>query len=280
MSEPFRCAVRYFYRHDGFFLAAGLSFYVVVCIVPLVLLIVAAGGFLLSDEQVVGEVLDRLATVLPVYQTEMERMLMGVVRARGVSSLVGTAILLLFATQLFAATRLVLNRIFAVKGRGFLHGVLFDVAMIAVLAVLFFVTIGITGVFVWLRRALELVEHGLLAATLVEWAGLLLAVFLDTLLFVVLYRFVPSVRHPWRSVILGSTATAALWELAKQLFRLYIEGVGLYSTVYGSLGVAIALVMWVYYSAIVFVLGAALIRGLEEGKAAAPRFDAAVGPHL
>jgi len=264
MTGVIGTTLRRFWAHDGFFLAGGLSFFVIICIVPFLLLLVAGGGFLLSDQMVVREVLDRLSRILPVYQSEMERILTGVVEARGVSTLVGTAILLLFAIQLFAATRLVLNRILDTKGRGFFPGVLFDVAMIVVLTLLFFVSMAITAAFAWMRDLFMVPQRGVLAVVLLEWAGLLLAVTLDTALFFVLYRFVPNARLPWSSVIIGSTATAVLWELAKQLFRLYIEQVGVYTIVYGSLGVAIALVMWVYYSAIVFVLGAALIRALEE----------------
>jgi len=102
-----------------------------------------------------------------------------------------------------------------------------------------------------------------MSATL-HWTGLLLTILVDTALFVVVYRFVPNRRIRWASVLVGGLASAVLWEAAKQAFRWYIEGIGVYSAVYGSLGVTIALMMWVYYSATVFIIGAALIRGLEE----------------
>ena len=102
-----------------------------------------------------------------------------------------------------------------------------------------------------------------------HWTGLLLTVLLDTALFAMIYRFVPNRRIRWSSVLIGGLATAVLWESAKQAFRWYIEGAGVYSAVYGSLGVTIALMMWVYYSATVFIIGAALIRGLEERRTAA-----------
>ncbi len=261
---PVRRAVRYFYDHDGFFLAAGLSFYVVICIVPFVLLLVAGGAFLVSDDMVLREVLDRLAGLLPVYQSEMEAMLRGVIRARGVSSVVGTLILVVFASQLFAATRLVLNRVFQRKGRSFIHGMLYDVWMMLLLGVLFLVTIAVTAAFAWVRGVAMLLGRGALVPILFHWAGVLLAVAFDSALFVTVYRYVPTIRVGWRSVLAGSVATAVLWEGAKQAFRWYIEGIGVYSAIYGSLGVTIALMMWVYYSAIVFVLGAALIRALEE----------------
>ena len=67
------------------------------------------------------------------------------------TSLVGTLILFFFASQLFAATRLVLNRVFQHKGRGLIHGMLFDLGMILCLTVGFLVSIGVTGAFAWVR---------------------------------------------------------------------------------------------------------------------------------
>ena len=235
-----------------------------ICIVPFLLLVIAGSAFLISDEMVLREVVDRLGTLLPVYQAEMEAALRAVIDARGVSSVVGTLILFFFASQLFAATRLVLNRVFQHKGRGLIHGMLFDLGMILFLTIGFLVSIGVTG----RSRGSEgsrfsRAEDSFMPAVL-HWAGLLLTVLLDTALFAMIYRFVPNRRIRWSSVLTGALATAVLWESAKQAFRWYIEGVGVYSAVYGSLGVTIALMMWVYYSATVFIIGAALIRGLEE----------------
>jgi membrane protein len=232
--------------------------------VPFVLLVVAGSAFLISNETVLRQVLDRLGALLPVYQPEMEAALRAVIDARGVSSAIGTLILLFFASQLFAATRLVLNRVFQHKGRSLIHGMLFDLGMILLLTIGFLVSIGITGAFAWVRGLALLVGRASLVSMILHWAGLLLALLLDTALFVVIYRFVPNRRIRWSSVLVGGLAAAVLWEVAKQAFRWYIESVGLYSAVYGSLGVTIALMMWVYYSTTVFILGAALIRGLEE----------------
>ena len=269
VATPIRSAFRYFYDHDGFFLAAGLSFYVVICIVPFLLLVIAGSAFLISNEMVLREVVERLGALLPVYQAEMEAALRAVIDARGVSSLIGTLILLFFASQLFAATRLVLNRVFQHKGRGLIHGMLFDVGMILLLTVGFLASIGVTGAFAWVRGIALLAGRGEFVSTAFHWAGLLLALLLDTALFVVIYRFVPNRRIRWSSVLAGGLATAVLWESAKQAFRWWIQGIGLYSAVYGSLGVTIALMMWVYYSATVFIIGAALIRGLEEHRSRA-----------
>lgn len=233
---------------------------------PFLLLVIAGSAFLISDEMVLREVVDRLGTLLPVYQTEMERALRAVISARGVSSVIGTLVLFFFASQLFAATRLVLNRVFQHKGRGLIHGMLFDFGMILSLTVGFLVSIGVTGAFAWVRGMALLLGEGSFVPLALHWAGLLLTILLDTMLFAMIYRFVPNRRIRWSSVLAGALVTAVLWELAKQAFRWYIEGAGVYSAVYGSLGVTIALMMWVYYSATVFILGAGFIRGLEEGR--------------
>jgi membrane protein len=146
---------------------------------------------------------------------------------------------------------------------------LFDVGMILLLTVVFLASIAVTGAFAWVRGIALLADRGEFVSTAFHWAGLLLALLLDTALFVVIYRFVPNRRIRWSSVLAGGLATAVLWESAKQAFRWWIQGIGLYSAVYGSLGVTIALMMWVYYSATVFIIGAALIRGLEEHRSRA-----------
>jgi membrane protein len=268
VSRLVRDTIRGFWAYDGFFLAAGLSFYVLICVVPFILLLIAGGGFLLSNDRVVDEVVTRITEILPVYQSDVEEILTGVVRARGLSSLLGTVILLVFASQLLAATRFVLNRVCGLRRRTFFGGMLLDVAMIVLLTLLFFVTVGVTAAFVWAQGILGLFGHGRLFTAAVAWAGLFLAVVFDTILFLAVYRLVPGVRLSWGSVLAGSVTAAVLWEVAKQLFRLYIEGVGVYRTMYGPLGVTIALIMWVYYSAIVFVLGAVVIRALEDRRRA------------
>lgn len=253
-----------FYRQQGFFLAAGISFYVIICIVPLVLLLVAAAGFLLSREQAVEGVVAQLTEVLPVYRVEIEEILLQVVKARRITGLLGTGIFLLFASQLFAAVRLVLNRVLGVqKGRGFLHGVAFDLWTLLLVTLFFLLTMGVTAVFAWMKVFLLFLRQSGALTVLFDWVELGLVFFLDTAMFCLLYRLVPARRPAWRVLLVSGTVTAVLWEFAKQLFRWYILRLGVYNQIYGSLGVLVALFMWIYYSSIVFILGAALIRALE-----------------
>jgi len=254
-----------FFSHNGFFLAAGISFYVVICLVPYLFLLIALAGFLLSIETASEEVIAQLIEIIPVYQEEMEELLHSIVEARGVSGILGTLILLLFTSQLFASLRLVLNQVLGVvKGRGYVRGMLFDLGMIIFSNLLFLATIGVTAAITWLKVSLGVLREPSPFLPLVEVVGLVAGVIFSVALFFLLYRFVPSRRVPSLRALRAAAFAAVLWEVAKQLFRWYVTGVGVYGQVYGPLGVLVALVMWIYYSAVVFVLGAEMIRSSEE----------------
>jgi len=261
-----RAAFAGFFAHQGFFLSAGLSFYFLICLVPLLFLVVSLAGFVLSSESATRQVLSQLGQIVPVYQREITRSLHRIVQTRGVSGLVGTLILILFSTQLFAALRLVLNRILGVRGRSFLGGMLFDIGMILVIGVLFLATVAATTVFAWFKTFV-FTPVGV-PVYWMEWMAVGLGVVFSTAMYFVIYRFFPNRRVFWGAALAGALLTSLLWEVAKQLLRLYIAEFGLYDQIYGPLGILVAFIMFVYYSAVAFVLGAEFVAALERGRRA------------
>ena len=75
------------------------------------------------------------------------------------------------------------------------------------------------------------------------------------LMFILIYRFLPKRRTPWRISIVAALFTSIVWELLKGIFAWYVAAVADYRTTYGTLSTLVILFLWVYYSAIVFVLG-------------------------
>ncbi len=264
MIRGFRQAFAGFFSHQGFFLAAGLSFYFLICLVPLLFLVVSLAGFVLSGEAAPRQVLNQLGQIVPVYQKEITRTLHRIVAIRRVSGLLGSLILILFSTQLFAAVRLVLDRILGVRGRSFWHGMLFDIAMIFLIGVLFLATIAATAVFAWFKTFVF--KPAGIPVYWVEWMSIGLGVGFSTVMYFVIYRFFPYRRIFWGAALAGALLTSVLWEAAKYLLRLYITELGLYDQIYGPLGVLVAFFMFVYYSAVVFVLGAELVAAVERGR--------------
>jgi membrane protein len=265
MLKLFRLALTGFGSHQGFFLAAGLSFYSLICLVPLLFLVVSLAGFILSKESASRYLIGQLTQVVPVYQAEISQFFSTLVQTRRVSGVLGTLILVVFSTQLFASIRLVLNRILEVSGRGFWRGMLFDSVMILLISIFFFATTGITAIYSWFRTARMV--PSIIPSWLWEWGGMGLAFLLAVVMFFLLYRFVSNRWISTRTAFVGALAAGVLWEVARQLFRLYILTVGVYDKIYGPLGILMAMVMFVYYSGLVFIFGAELIRAVEIGSA-------------
>ena len=251
-----------FFAADGLFVSAGLAFFFLMTMIPLLLLSVSIVGFVLTSEQAGREVVSQLTSNFPVYRNEISRALLRIVQARKSSGLVGTVILVVFATPLFGASRLVLHRLMGLKvGRGFVRGMVVDAGSVVLLGVLLFALTAITWAFYWFQVFV------LAPANLpVNWLAAMTVVFslaLSMVMFYLGYRFVP-VRHMRPGPALAGAAVATvLWEIAKQLFRIYIREVGVYDQIYGALGVLVAFVMFVYYSAVVFVVGGAYAASLD-----------------
>ena len=149
------------------FLAAGLSFFFLVCLVPMLFLFVSVAGYLLSSEAATGAILSQLSQIVPVYKKELSELLSRMIAARQMSGVLGSVILLFFSIQLFACLRMVMNVVFAErKGRGFVHGMIWDVVMLMVIGILFVASTFITDLFFWLRTFVLAAFLGVLPSTL------------------------------------------------------------------------------------------------------------------
>jgi membrane protein len=250
-----RTATANFRARRGAFLASGLAFNFIVGLIPLLFFLVSVAGFVLSRGTVMEAVLGQLSAIVPVYKNELHDTLAAIIRRRRLSSLLGTAVLLLFASQLFNSIRIVLSDIFGFRGGpGFLRGLLRDIVMVLAMGLLFLASFVISDVFGWLK--ILLFETMVVPSPWERSWSLALALAVSTAFFFVPYRYFPHRRVPVGAALAGALLAAVLWETAKQLFRWYILSFGIYDQVYGPLGVLVALAMFAYYSGVVFILGA------------------------
>jgi membrane protein len=257
-----RGAVSRFIAESGFFLAAGLAFFFLVCIVPLLLLAASTLGFVLSSQEAAHEAVNHLTRNFPVYRREITGAILRIIETRAASGIIGTLILIFFSTPLFGAIRLVLHRMLGVRsGGGYVSNLLLDSGMVLVLTILLFASTSVTWLFQWFQEFIVKPHQ-------VGWRGayaitIAFSITLSSLMFYFGYRYVPRRRPRTWTALIGGLLAGGLWEIAKQLFRLYIRNVGVYDQIYGPLGVLVAFAMFVYYSAIVFVFGAAYVASLD-----------------
>ena len=257
-----RGAFSRFFAESGFFLGAGLAFFFLICCIPLTLLGVSTLGFVLSTERAADEVVGQLARNFPVYRREIAMVLLRIVETRALSGIAGTLVLVFFSTPLFGACRFVLHRMLGVRAVGhYLRNLLLDAGLVMLLTLLLFLASVVTAIFQWFQEFF--LEAMGVPWQWLYWTAVAFSLSLSTAMFYFAYRYVPHRRPRRTSALTGAFLTALLWEVAKQLFRLYIRRVGVYDQIYGPLGVLVAFVMFVYYTCLVFVFGAAYVASLD-----------------
>lgn len=257
-----RGAFSRFMAADGLFLGAGLAFFVIVTVIPLVLLSVSTLGFILTSEQASNEVIGQLTRNFPVYRREVTAALTRIVDTRALTGVLGTLILVLFSTPLMSGSRLVLHRLLAIRSTtGYVRNMLTDSMMVLMIGGLLFLATIATWFYHWFE--LLVIAPSSMSTRWINAANVAFSIGISVGIFYLWYRYVPRRRVPGGAAFAGAIVAAVLWEIAKQLFGLYIRKVGVYDQIYGPLGVLVAFVMFVYYSAVVFVFGGAYVAALD-----------------
>jgi membrane protein len=181
-----------------------------------------------------------------------------VIQGRTSFGVIGLVLFLWISSRLIATLRASLKEIFDLpEERGMIEGKVFDMQMVFVAGTLFLANTGITIVLDAAQRlGIRLVGSRWLDVETVQlvWARLLAFVFIF-LMFLLIYRYLPRRRTPWRMAVVAAVFTSVAWELLKGLFAVYVTYATTWQRVYGALVTPIILVLWIYYSAMVFILG-------------------------
>jgi membrane protein len=250
-----------------FFLASGVCFNILLAAVPFVLLLFSALGYILDQTAAdassgIWLFIERLLpphaerTDAPLHQLINE-----IISARGTVGVFGAIGFVWFSTRLFGSLRAVLAEIFDIEQeRGIIQGKIFDIK-ITVLASLLFAANAVLSAYLTLatsRGVGALARLGLAAevmGTLEFYLGWSLAFAVLVLMFFALYKFLPVRRIRWQAALLAAAFTSVMFELAKYGFTAFLESFNPGSLYTGTLYVIVILVTWVYYAAVIFILG-------------------------
>src|SRR5919109_1901635 len=229
-------------------MGAALAYYTLFSIAPLLLIVIALAGMVFGEEAARGELFESLAQLLGAEGARaVEALLESADRPRAgtLAMVAGTAALLLGATGVFGELQNALDRIWRSPARkdssGWIKLVRTRLASFGMVLAIAFVLM------------VSLAMSALLAALGEWWAIDLVASFaLTTLLFALIYKIIPRARIAWREVWVGAAITAALFALGKFLIGLYLGRAGVASA-FGAAGSLVAVMVWVYYLAQVFL---------------------------
>jgi membrane protein len=256
-------AVQDWWEDNCLRLAASLAYYTALSLAPLVLLIVGVLGTVLGREQVASQLAAQLESLMGPAGRELVTSILTTSSPEGGTwaTVVGLVTLLIGATAVFGELQATMNLIWEVRPAptggvwagiwALLKARLFSLALVFALAFLLLVSLVISAVLAGAAAWFQGPEQALVSRVL-ELAVSLLVL---TIVFALLFTYVPDAEIRWRDVWLGGLITAALFTLGKTAIGYYL-GQASVGSAYGAAGSLVVLLVWVYYSALIMFFGA------------------------
>jgi membrane protein len=252
------------YEDNIAFLASGLSFDLLLTLIPFIFLLLAVLAYLVQHQITTQQITlhELLARLLPTVSDgggadafqSVEGALAAVLRKRGQLTLIGVPLFVWFSTRLFGGLRAALNDVFDTdERRPWPLAKSVDVLMVVVTG-LFLIANG------WLA-AYEARNAGAVSQNfLIHWAWSLsmevVAFALDIAMFFVVFKILPGRRINWRTALVASTFCSLGFEITKRLYALYVARFVTFDRVASDANVAALLLflLWVYYTCYLFLL--------------------------
>jgi membrane protein len=256
-------AVRQLQEDRAFELAAGLAFYSVISLAPLITVILSVATFFYGAEAVRGELMHQVEYLLGSQGAELVQTILANAKqgGSGIFGIVGLVMLLISASAVFIQLQSALNTIWQVAPRPDLSwGYTIRLRLVSMALV-----VG-AGMFLILLVILSAVLAAVAAfitkvapsvQSLWGLVDLVFSIGVLTFLFAMIFKILPDAVIRWKDVWPGAFTTAILFALGKLAISLYL-GKSAPGSAYGAAGSVIALLLWVYYSAVILFFGAEL----------------------
>jgi membrane protein len=268
---------------EPFALAAALSYYTLFSLAPLLTIAIAMAGLFFGQEAAQNQVVE---TTRGLIGKESAQAIQEMIQSAGekpaagiISTVFGVIALLFGAGGVVGQLQASLNKVWGVAPKpgqgvwGFIRQRFVSYAMVLSIGFLLLVSLVVSAVLSGMSRLLGNMFGG--AEALVHGLDLLVSFAFITLLFALIYKFLPDARIRWKDVWIGAVFTSLLFTIGKSLIGLYLGNSGV-TSVYGAAGSLITVLLWVYYSALIFFFGAELTRvyAIEYGSGVAPADNA------
>jgi membrane protein len=251
-------------------LGASLAFYTLLSIAPLLVICISIAGLVYGPKAAQEQIGAQIQGVVGTQSADAIQSLLEHASKPGsgiVAAVVGFFTLLFGASGVFGELRDSLNGVWGVKSAGSsgLKGMItyrfFSFAMVLGIGFLLLVSLilsaAIAALGKFLSGALPIPE------AVMHVFSILVSFLAITVLFALLYKVVPDVQIEWRDVIIGAAVTSLLFSIGKFLIGIYL-GKASVGSAYGAAGSLVVFIVWVYYSAQIFFVGAEFTRAFTE----------------
>ncbi|MCB1688902.1 MAG: YihY/virulence factor BrkB family protein [Halioglobus sp.] len=273
-------AARIWLESNAFANAGSLAFFTLFSIAPVMIVAVSVIGVFYGQEAAQGQIAAQLQEVVGAEAAETVQLAVAKSSLKGgglFATLAGILAMIIGATTVFGQMQNSLNAIWKVVPKPSRNSIAALVrarltSLTIVLAIGFIMLVSLS-LSVALRVVLDNVQGWLpwydVAFGFSEAA---LSILVTSLLFATIFKVLPDVRLSWRHVALGSLLTAVLFTLGRSLIALYLTHTATAST-YGAAGSLVLLLLWVNYSSLILLYGAAFTKAhyLARGLTVKPR---------
>lgn len=248
---------------EPFQLASSLSYYTLFSLAPLLLIAIAVAGLVFGREAAQNEIVETLGGMLG---SESAKAIQDMIQNAGsqpkegmLSTVFGAVALLFGAGGVVGQLQSSLNKVWGVVPKpgqgvwGFIRQRFISFAMVLAVGFLLLVSLAATAFLSLLSQYIGNLIGG--AAFIAHLLDILISFAFVTVLFAMIYKFLPDVKIQWKDVWIGAALTSILFTIGKFLIGLYLGSSGVTSA-YGAAGSLITVLLWVYYSSLIFLLGA------------------------
>ena len=233
-------------------LAASVSFFAFLSLFPFLILVATIASLFLDQNQIPADI-GRLMQALPSgLNVTVTHIVTGILRRWKAASLISFLVLLYSSFGAFGQLQFALNQVMGLKRKAQrwtstlkMFGFFLAVVLFLVLLVL-----GESLLFVLAAKVGKIFFLG--TFVVLEVAGFVF----ETLMFALSYRYLAPRKLRWKSVLIGAVVASTTWEIMKALFGLYISTLHGYTAVYGVIGSLFFLMLWLFYSVLIYLVGA------------------------
>jgi membrane protein len=253
---------------------AAIAFYALTSIGPVLLILVAIAGLVFGDDAARGALMGRLDAAMGPQSAGFLQLAIGSVsdhRAGVVATIVGVVSLIITASGVFGEMQTALNAIWRTSPGGTTVGRLIkarltSLTLVAALGFLLLVSVVIGAAIAAAGKILDSIMP--FTEILLHLLNFAISLAFLAVIFAAIYKILPDRRLEWRDTMVGAAVTALLITIGKMAIGIYIGSSGIASS-YGAAGSVLAAMLWIYYSAQIFLFGAEFTRAYAEHRAAA-----------
>ena len=261
-----RAAVAAWWNDDVLRLGASVAYYSLFAIAPVLLVAIAVAGFVFGAEAVRGELSTQIQGLVgPDAAEAVEGLLQGASKpaANSFAMVAGVLAMVLAAAGAFLELRAALNTIWRVPPspiggfKAFWFSRLRSFGLVLAIGFLLLVSLAISAALAALHDYISSFE--VVLPLVLEVFSFLLTLLITAVLFGLMFKVLPDVTLSNRDVAVGALVTAILFAVGKQLIGLYLGRTAVSSS-YGAAGSVVVLLLWVYYSSQIVLIGAEFTR--------------------